>query len=62
MFSSDGAPNEKNVASYSAITGETINIEDAYDSDEFDFSGAKDFDENTGYRSRSFLTVPLKNN
>ncbi|MBJ38562.1 MAG: diguanylate cyclase [Gammaproteobacteria bacterium] len=62
MFSADGAPNEKNVASYSAITGETINIEDAYDSDEFDFSGAKDFDENTGYRSRSFLTVPLKNN
>ena len=62
MFSADGAPNEKNVASYSAITGETINIEDAYDSDEFDFSGAKGFDENTGYRSRSFLTVPLKNN
>ena len=62
MCSADGAPNEKNVASYSAITGETINIEDAYDSDELDFSGAKDFDENTGYRSRSFLTVPLKNN
>ena len=62
MFGEQGAPNEKNVASYSAITGETINIEDAYDSDKFDFSGAKGFDESTGYRSKSFLTVPLKNN
>ncbi|MBD3646675.1 MAG: HD domain-containing protein, partial [Pseudomonadales bacterium] len=51
----------RNIASYSAIHGKTINIKDAYDSTEFDFSGTKNFDESTGYRSRSFLTVPLKN-
>lgn len=62
MYALGGAPNHKNVASYSAITGETINIADAYDSDQFDFSGAKLFDRSTGYRSTSFLTVPLKNN
>jgi GAF domain-containing protein len=28
----------------------------------FDFSGAVAFDAKTGYRSQSFLTVPLKNN
>lgn len=62
MYGPDGTPNEQNIASYSALHGETINIEDAYDSTEFDFSGIKRFDESTGYRSTSFLTVPLKNN
>jgi hypothetical protein len=56
-----GEPNYKNVASYAALTGESINIQDAYDSTDFDFSGTKKFDEGTGYRSKSFLTVPLKN-
>ncbi|MBT3559271.1 MAG: GAF domain-containing protein [Rhodospirillales bacterium] len=57
-----GEPNHKNVASYVALSGEAINIPDAYDSKKFDFSGTKKFDEGTGYRSKSFLTVPLKNN
>ena len=56
-----GEPNHKNVATYSALTGESINIHDAYEVEEFDFSGTKKFDEGTGFRSKSFLTVPLKN-
>ena len=56
-----GAPNHKNVATHSALTGQSIDIPDAYETDEFDFSGTKKFDEGTGYRSKSFLTVPLKN-
>jgi len=56
-----GEPNHKNVATHVALSGESINIRDAYDSTEFDFSGTKKFDEGTGYRSTSFLTVPLKN-
>lgn len=56
-----GAPNEKNIASYAAVTGETVNIKDAYKTRRFDFSGTKKFDQGTGYRSTSFLTVPLKN-
>ncbi|MBT3360618.1 MAG: GAF domain-containing protein [Rhodospirillales bacterium] len=55
------APNHKNVATHSALTGKSINIPDAYETDEFDFSGTKKFDEGTGFRSKSFLTVPLKN-
>jgi len=55
-----GEPNEKNVASFAALTGETVNIADAYDADGFDFSGTRKFDEMNGYRSTSFLTVPLK--
>jgi HD-GYP domain-containing protein (c-di-GMP phosphodiesterase class II) len=38
-----------------------INIPDAYEVEDFDFSGTKKFDEGTGFRSQSFLTVPLKN-
>lgn len=56
-----GNPNQKNIASYCALTGESINIVDAYEAENFDFSGTKKFDEGTGYRSKSFLTVPLKN-
>ncbi|MFP6745831.1 MAG: PAS-domain containing protein, partial [Alphaproteobacteria bacterium] len=56
-----GEGNYKNVATLVALTGETVNIPDAYTSDEFDFSGTKAFDANTGYRSMSFLTMPMKN-
>jgi HD-GYP domain-containing protein (c-di-GMP phosphodiesterase class II) len=62
MYSEGGVPNEKNVASYAAINGKTVNVVDAYNSDEFDFSGTKRFDEMFGFRSTSFLNVPLKNN
>jgi len=56
-----GTPNENNVATYCAVHNETVNIIDAYDIDRFDFTGTKAFDDNTGYRSKSFLTIPLIN-
>ncbi len=57
-----GAPNDSLVAAYAAIHKVTVNILDAYDEgDEFDFSGTRVFDERTGYRSQSFLTVPMCN-
>ena len=61
MFDDDGNANHKNVCTHSALSGESINITDAYEAEDFDFSGTKKFDEGTGYRSKSFLTVPLKN-
>ncbi|MCA1907773.1 MAG: GAF domain-containing protein [Magnetospirillum sp.] len=56
----DGNPNHRNVVSHCVHEQMTINIVDAYDSTQFDFSGTKIFDERNGYRSQSFLTVPLK--
>lgn len=56
-----GEPNHKNIATHVALTGNAIAIADAYTAADFDFSGTKMFDEGTGYRSTSFLTVPLKN-
>jgi len=61
LHDAEGQPNHKNVSSYCALSGTTVNIVDAYDVDKFDFSGTKAFDAKTGYRSKSFLTVPLKN-
>ena len=56
----DGGPNESNVASYVAIHHARINIPDAYAAVGFDFSGTRAFDARTGYRSKSFLTIPLE--
>lgn len=53
-------PNYSNIATYSALTEEIVNVPDAYDSDQFDFSGTQKFDKKSGFRSKSFLTVPLK--
>jgi HD-GYP domain-containing protein (c-di-GMP phosphodiesterase class II) len=61
LYDKDGEPNHKMVAAKAAVTGETVNIRDAYNATEFDFSGTRAFDETTGYRSKSFLTVPLRN-
>ena len=57
----NGEPNHSMVAAYAALTGKTVNIVDAYTVEGFDFSGTKAFDAKTGYRSRSFLTVPMRN-
>jgi len=57
----DDRPNQSMVAAYAALTGKTVNIADAYTADGFDFSGTRAFDTKTGYRSKSFLTVPMRN-
>ena len=60
LYDEQGKPNYKMVAAKAAVTGETVNIRDAYNAPDFDFSGTRAFDETTGYRSKSFLTVPLR--
>ena len=57
----DGRPNQTMVAAQAALTGKTINIADAYTAEGFDFTGTRAFDAKTGYRSKSFLTVPMRN-
>ena len=61
LIGKDGKPNHSMVAAYAALTGKTVNIPDAYVAEGFDFSGTRNFDKKTGYRSKSFLTVPMKN-
>ncbi len=57
----DGVPNHNMIAAHAALSGQTINVQDAYMAEGFDFTGTRAFDAKTGYRSQSFLTVPMKN-
>jgi HD-GYP domain-containing protein (c-di-GMP phosphodiesterase class II) len=61
LTDSEGRPNHKNIATYCATTKQAVNIADAYSEPGFDFSGTKAFDEQAGYRSRSFLAIPMLN-
>jgi HD-GYP domain-containing protein (c-di-GMP phosphodiesterase class II) len=61
LHEDDGAPNNSMVVAYAVLHDRTVNIADAYTEQGFDFSGTKSFDRRTGYRSQSFLTVPMKN-
>ena len=61
LFDDNGRPNNSMVVAYSVLRDETVNIADAYAAEGFDFTGTKNFDKKTGYRSKSFLTVPMKN-
>ena len=61
LINDDGKENHSNVCAHVALTGKTQNIDDAYEEEGFDFSGTIGFDKNFGYRSKSFLNVPLKN-
>jgi HD-GYP domain-containing protein (c-di-GMP phosphodiesterase class II) len=62
LYLEDGKPNFNMVAANSVVNEATVNIEDAYAPQQgFDFTGTRAFDERTGYHSKSFLTVPMKN-
>ena len=61
LYDEAGQPNHAMVVSHSALTGETVNIPDAYTAAGYDFSGTQKFDRKTGYRSQSFLAVPMRN-
>jgi HD-GYP domain-containing protein (c-di-GMP phosphodiesterase class II) len=61
LHDKDGDPNYTMIAAYAALMHRTVNVADAYTEEGFDFSGTRNFDKRTGYRSTSFLTVPMKN-
>lgn len=53
--------NTENVSGYAAASGQSINVPDVYNAQRFDFSGPKNYDRITGYRTVSMLVVPLVN-
>lgn len=61
LYDDDGSANLSMVVTRAVIENKTINIEDAYSTDGYDFSGTYEFDKSTGYHSQSFLAVPMKN-
>ena len=61
LYLEGGEPNLNMVAAYTVIQDKTVNIPNAYEAEGFDFSGTRKFDASTGYKSQSFLTIPMKN-
>ena len=61
LYNDDGNKNINNASSVCALTGKTINIKNAYENEDYDFSGVKGFDKKHNYFSKSFLNIPLKN-
>jgi len=59
LVNADGSKNLSAVAAYAANTGTSVNIQDVYKVDLFNFSGMRRFDERYNYHSQSFLTVPM---
>ncbi|TFW09634.1 GAF domain-containing protein [Oxalobacteraceae bacterium OM1] len=60
LYAPDGTKNLTAVAAYAANTGISVNIQDVYQIDAFNFSGMRKFDEAYDYHSQSFLTVPMQ--
>src|SRR5580704_11120933 len=59
LYDRDGAPNHRSVVTHCALGRESVRLDDAYTAVGFDFAGARAFDQAHGYRSRSFLAVPM---
>jgi HD-GYP domain-containing protein (c-di-GMP phosphodiesterase class II) len=51
----------RSIAGYAASTGKILNIKDAYRIRALPFRLNRDFDEKFGYRTKSMLVVPMKN-
>jgi HD-GYP domain-containing protein (c-di-GMP phosphodiesterase class II) len=59
LYDNYGNKNIASVAAYAANFNQSVNIEDVYKADVFNFSGMRAFDTTFGYRSKSILTVPM---
>ena len=60
LYDKGGKPNLSTATAYSVLNGMTVNIPDIYEDKGFDFSWHREFDRKAGYRSQSFLSVPLR--
>jgi HD-GYP domain-containing protein (c-di-GMP phosphodiesterase class II) len=59
LFDGSGEKNLASVAAYAAHFGLSVNIEDVYKADVFNFSGMVKFDQLRNYHTQSILTVPM---
>jgi phosphoserine phosphatase RsbU/P len=60
LYDSNGNANNHNIATHVALSGESVNIANIYDSKDYDWSATRRFDQKNKYKSISTLTVPLK--
>lgn len=62
LYNTDGSVNLSHVVCYSYHNQTAVNVDDVYAANDlFDFSGPIQFDHNYHYRTKSLLTIPLRN-
>ena len=61
LHQADGRPNDNLVVVHTVFERHSVRTDDVYITEHYDFSGTVKFDEKTGYRSQSMLTIPLFN-
>lgn len=56
-----GKPNDRYLSIHTALTGETVKIDDIYadQQERFDLTGTRSFDAETGYYTQSMISVPM---
>ncbi|MBF0097115.1 MAG: GAF domain-containing protein [Magnetococcales bacterium] len=59
LYDQEGKPVERFISTWCALHNQPVVIDDIYQEIRFDVSGTKRFDESSGYRTVSMLTVPL---
>lgn len=52
---------KENICAYAALTKQSLNIPNVYESDLFDFSGPKKYDEMNAYHTQSMIALPMIN-
>lgn len=61
LYHEDGQENHSNASAYCALKNKPISITDVYNEAGFDFTGTKEFDAHSNYRSQSMLLIPMTN-
>jgi len=61
LFQENSQANTQMVAALCALTNRSFLIDDVYNYGSFNFTGAKKFDAQNSYRTKSMLVVPMKN-
>lgn len=61
LYNEDGTPRIKNIATSVVHNKQSLCFEDVYLTPDYDVSGTKMYDQSNNYRSKSMLTIPLKN-
>ncbi len=55
--------NTRSLAGYTGVTGQVLNLDDVYHlPEDVEYGFSTKWDEDTGYRTKSMLVVPMKNN
>lgn len=60
LLNEAGEPNMGAVAAYVVNTGASVNIQNVYQAEAFNFSGMREFDQAYNYHSQALLTVPMR--